>query len=87
MFNNFKIQINFMHALLNLIKEKWYILFYMLVNIGFIFSIPSEYTIFLEYTFIVLLLILGGFIIFYSLEIYLQKIDELCEEHNIAHFF
>lgn len=87
MFNNFKIQINFMHALLNLIKEKWYILFYMLVNIGFIFSIPSEYTIFLEYTFIVLLLILGGFIIFYSLENYLQKIDELCEEHNIAHFF
>ena len=76
-----------MQTLLNLIKEKWHILFYMLVNIGFILSIPSKYTIILEHIFIGLLLILGGFITFYYIENYLQKLDRLYEEHNLAHFF
>ncbi len=86
MFNNFKIQINSMHNLLNFNKDKWYIIFYLLVNIRFIFSFQSKYTIFLEHIFIGLLFILGGLITFYYLENYLQKFDRFYEEHNLTHF-
>ena len=85
MFNNFKIQINSMHTLLNFNKDNWHVIFYLLVNIGLIF--PLKYTIFLEHIFIGLPLSLGGFITFYYIENYLQKLDRLYEEHNLAHFF
>lgn len=86
MFNKFKIQINSMHTLLNFNKDNWYFIFYLLVNIGFIFSFQSKYTIFLEYIFIGLLFTLVGFITFYFLENYLQKFDRLYEEHDLTHF-
>lgn len=80
MFNKFKNQTNYMHALLNLIKDKWYILFYMLVNIGFVFSYTLKYQPILEYIFIGLILILGGFITFNYLENFSEVFDKLLEK-------
>lgn len=87
MFNKFKNQTNYMHALLNLIKDKWYILFYMLVNIGFVFSYTLKYQPILEYIFIGLILILGGFITFNYLENFSEVFDKLLEKDNLFHSF
>lgn len=73
-----------MNTHLNLIKDKWYILFYMLVNIGFIFSFTLKYhPHYLEYIFIGLILFLGLFITFNHIANILQIIDGMFEIYSL----
>lgn len=73
-----------MHNLLNLIKDKWYILFYMLVNIGFISSFTLKYhSIYLENFTIGLFLILCGFFAFDYLVNILRVFDRLYEKYSL----
>lgn len=77
-----------MAIILNLIKDKWYVLFYLLVNLGFVCSFNMKGHLFcLDYILIALLLILVGFFLLNFCINYFQRVDRILEKYDINYNF